>query len=108
MLSLTGVMFVLFCLVLFDFYRFVFIEAAALRLIIFQCACVRRTVCVLLLFGSAMFVSLEISLFPIIFVPLPISREYVLRFPLPDGVFLPYHELDCLTSAYARIQSPNQ
>ena len=55
------------------------------------------------------FVSLEMSLFPNIFVQLPfhlcMKNKYV-RFPPPDGVFLPCdHGLDFFTSAYTRIRS---
>ena len=50
------------------------------------------------------FIYLEMSLLPCIFVPLPFFSlyvEYVVRFSLPDGVFLPCdHGLDFFTSAY--------
>ena len=51
------------------------------------------------------FVSLEMSLFPANFVPFiavsSLYGEYVVRFPLSDGVFLPCgHGLDYFTSAY--------
>ena len=80
----------------FRFYAFT--EAAALRSIV-----VRSSICMrpdshtcFFSFFSSFF--LEMSLFPSIFVPLPffpLYGNYVARFSLPDGVFLPCdHGLD--------------
>ena len=105
-ISLSCVMFVLFRFRLSSFTR-----AAAFRSIV-----VRFSICMRSIAPTAtrswlpnnclrhfsflflpFFVSLEMWLFPSIFVPLPFSLigEYVICFSLPDGVFLPCdHGLD--------------
>ena len=82
----------LFC---FVFVVFAFTEAAALRSIVLRYACaptaIRSYHC--LHPFSPCFCSLEMSVFPSIFVPLPCSSlygEYVVHFFLTDGGFLPY------------------
>ena len=58
------------------------------------------------------YVSLEMSLFPSIFCTIAIflcTEQYVVRFPLPDGVFSTYYsdhglDGDFCTSASVRIQ----
>ena len=104
MLSFSGVAFVLFC---FGFRVFAFTEAAALRSIVLRYACVSTAarsylpaVCVLFFFlflpffcffGDVAFSEYFSSTLAV----LSWYGEYDVRFPLPDGVFLPCdHGLD--------------
>ena len=94
----SGVTFVLLC---FAFVFLAFSEAAVLRSIVLRSSiCMRPDSHAQLPLSSSffVFVSLEMSLFPSIFVPLPFFSLYVenvVRFCLPDRVFLPCdHRLD--------------
>ena len=105
MLSFSGVTFVLFCFVsvfLLSLKPRPFVQS----FFVLRYACAPTatrsyltTVCVLfVVVVVVVFVSLDMSLFPSIFVPLPffsLYGEYAVRFPLPNGVFLPCdHWLD--------------
>ena len=113
MSSFSGVTFVLF-----RFRIFAFIEAAALCSIVLRYACaptVTRSyltsACVLFRFIYLFFVSLEISLFPSTFVPLPYSlcmesTSYVFLFRM---IFLPCgHGLDFCHLMWDFSQSMNR
>ena len=87
---------VTFVFILLRFRLYAFVEAAALRSIAIRYVGASVAARVSLFFP---FVYLEISLFPSIFCTIAVFSlygEYVLRFPLPDGVFIPCcdHELD--------------
>ena len=106
MSSFSGVTFVLFCFV------FVFMLSLKPRPFVqsfFDMHALRQPHAVTEKFSASFFVfiSLKISLLPCIFVPLPffsLYGEYVVRFSLPDGVFLPCdHGLDFFTSAYVVV-----
>ena len=77
------------------FRLYAFVEAAALRSIALMYAWAPIATRVSFLFP---FVYLEMSLFPSIFCAVAVFslyEEYVVRFFIPDGVFLPCdHELD--------------
>ena len=84
MTSFSGVTFVLFC---FVFHLYAFVEAAVLRSIVLRNAGAPIATRV-----SFPFVYFEMSLFPSIFCAIPafsLYGEYVVRFFLPNGVFLP-------------------
>ena len=115
MSSFFGVMFVLF----FSFSYFcLFIQAAVLRSIVVprqpHAGTEQLSVVVAsFLFFCYFFCSLEMSLFPSIFIPFPfLYGEYVVRFSLPDGVFPPcdhglnfWHQLICENSINQSNQS---
>ena len=92
MSSFSGVTFVLF-----GFHFYTSIEAAALPSIVFRYAGASTATSVSSFFP---FVYLEMSFFPSIFCTIAafsLYREYVVRFSLPGGVFLPCdHGLDFL------------
>ena len=89
----SGVRFVLFCFVLLRFFRlFAFTEAAALRSIVLRpSTCMRDNhACFFFFFPFFLFFFLKMSLFPVFFVPFTVFYfhvEYVVVFPLQDGVF---------------------
>ena len=94
MTSFSGVTFVLFCPVFVFMLKFA--EAAALRSIVIRYA--GAPIATRVSFFSP-FVYLGMSLFPSFFCTIVASfslyGDYVVRFPLPNGVFLPCdHGLD--------------
>ena len=99
---------------LFRFHLYTFIKAAALRSILLRHYAGAPTATRRACFFFPL-VSMEMSPFPEYFLYHIISvfslynGEYVVRFSLPGGVFLPCdHGLDFFTSAHVRIQSINQ
>ena len=97
MSSFSGV---IIMFVLFRFHPYAFIEAAALRSIVLRYTRAPTATRVS---------SLEIPLFPSIFAPIAVFSlygEYVVRFSLPDGVFLPCdHGLFFISTNYVKNQS---
>ena len=79
-----------FCFVLLRFRLYAFVEAAALRSIVLRYT--GAPIATRVSFFLFLFVYLEMSLFPSMFCAIAVFSlygEYVVRFFLPDGVFLP-------------------